>query len=405
MKNNSPLKIALIVSVLVSLAFIGLAWSQNQPFEDHSRQLPYAPDRILVKFKPVTHESMKAILHRWHGGRVIDVIPELDVHVVQIPENKIKQKLRAYLREPWIEYAEPDYVAHAFLEPNDPGFESQWGPIKIQAPEAWDLTEWLSEVRIAICDTGIDQNHEDLLGKIVANKNFTSSRSVDDKFGHGTHVAGIAAAVTDNGRGVAGVGLNSRLMNVKVLGDNGSGYYSWVAKGITWAADNGAKVINLSLGGPAGSGTLQNAVNYAWGKGCVVVVAAGNNGSGSPSYPAYYENCIAVAATDQNDGKANFSNHGTWVDVAAPGVDIYSTLPNHKNQIGPRNYGTLSGTSMAAPHVAGVAALVWATEYGTNNSTVRERIETTADELEGTLGNYGIGRVNAYLAVGGTPLP
>jgi thermitase len=194
-------------------------------------------------------------------------------------------------------------------------------------------------------------------------------------------------------------------MNVKVLGDNGSGYYSWVAKGITWAADNGAKVINLSLGGPAGSGTLQNAVNYAWGKGCVIVVAAGNNGNGNPSYPAYYDNCIAVAATDPNDSKASFSNHGFWVDVAAPGVDIYSTLPNHKNQIGPRNYGTLSGTSMAAPHVAGVAALVWATEYGTDNSAVRERIESTGDELEGTLGNYGIGRVNAYLAVGGTPPP
>jgi thermitase len=170
MKRNSFLKIALIVSVLVSLAFIGLAWPQNEPIQDHSRQLPYAPDRILVKFKPVTHESMKALLHQWHGGRVIDVIPELDVHVVQIPENKIRQKLRAYQREPWVEYAEPDYIAHAFLEPNDPGFENQWGPIKIQAPEAWDLTEGLSEVQIAICDTGIDQNHEDLLGKIVAAK-------------------------------------------------------------------------------------------------------------------------------------------------------------------------------------------------------------------------------------------
>jgi thermitase len=137
----------------------------------------------------------------------------------------------------------------------------------------------------------------------------------------------------------------------------------------------------------------------------VIVAAAGNDGSGNPSYPAYYEKCIAVAATDQKDDKANFSNHGIWVDVAAPGVDIYSTLPNHKHQLGTRNYGTLSGTSMAAPHVAGVAALVWATEYGTDNSAVRERIETTGNELEDTLGNYGIGRVNAYLAVGGTPLP
>ena len=405
MKKNSSLKIALIASMLVWLVFIGLAWAQNQPFEDQSRQSPYASDRILVKFKPLTHESMKAFLHQWHGGEVIDAIPGIDVHVVQIPEKKIREKLRAYLREPWIEYAEPDFVAHAFLEPNDPGFESQWGPIRIHAPEAWDITTASPEVRIAVCDTGIDQNHADLVGKIVANKNFTSSRSIDDKFGHGTHVAGIAAAVSNNGRGVAGVGFSSSLMNVKVLGDNGSGYYSWVAKGITWAADHGAKVINLSLGGPAGSGTLQNAVNYAWSKGCVIVAAAGNDGNGNPSYPAYYDNCIAVAATDPNDSKATFSNHGFWVDVAAPGVDIYSTLPNHKNQMGPRNYGTLSGTSMAAPHVAGVAALVWATDFGTSNNAVRERIETTGDELEGTLSSDGIGRVNAYLAVGGTPLP
>ncbi|MCJ7641131.1 MAG: S8 family peptidase [Desulfobacterales bacterium] len=399
MKKNSSLKIALIASMLVWLVFIGLAWAQNQPFEDQSRQLPYASDRILVKFKPLTHESVKVFVHQWYGGRVIDIIPGLDVHVVQIPEKKIREKLRAYLREPWIEYAEPDFVAHAFLEPNDPDFESQWGPIQIHAPEAWDITTASPEVRIAVCDTGIDQNHADLLGKIVANKNFTSSRSIDDKFGHGTHVAGIAAAVSNNGRGVAGVGFRSSLMNVKVLGDDGSGYYSWVAKGIIWAADHGAKVINLSLGGPAGSGTLQNAVNYAWGKGCVIVAAAGNDGNGNPSYPAYYDNCIAVAATDPNDSKATFSNHGFWVDVAAPGVDIYSTLPNHKNQMGPRNYGTLSGTSMAAPHVAGVAALVWATDFGTSNAAVRARIEDKADSI-GSIGlNYDIDRLNAFRAV------
>ena len=401
MKKNSSTKIALAVSMFVLLIFIGLAWSQNQLFENDFRQLPYASDRILVKFKPLTQESTKDFLHQWHGGRVIDAVPGIDVHVVQIPEQKVREKLRAYLREPCVEYAEPDYIAHAFFDPNDPGFEKQWGFGQIQAPQAWESTTGLAGVKVAICDTGIDQNHEDLIGKILANKNFTSSRSVDDKFGHGTHVAGIAAAVTNNGLGVAGVGFNSSLMNVKVLGDNGSGYYSWVAKGIAWAADNGAKVINLSLGGPAGSGTLQNAINYAWNKGCVVVAAAGNEGSGSPSYPAFYDNCIAVAATDPSDRKASFSNHGFWVDVAAPGVDIYSTLPNHKNQIGPRNYGTLSGTSMAAPLVAGVAALVWATNYGTGNSAVRARIEDQADPTPtGTIwSQYGIERLNAFGAV------
>jgi hypothetical protein len=240
----------------------------------------------------------------------------------------------------------------------------------------------------------------------VANKNFTTSSTVDDLYGHGTHCAGIAAATTNNSIGVAGVGFNTSLMNVKVLGDNGSGQYSWIANGITWAADNGAKVISLSLGGSSGSYTLQNAVNYAWNKGVVVVAAAGNNGNTASVYPAYYSNCIAVAATDQNDAKASFSTYGSWVDVAAPGVSIYSTLPNHSNSIGTTNYGSLSGTSMSTPHVAGLAALVWATSYGTSNTSVRSRIESTADAISGTGTYWKYGRINANKAVAGvTPPP
>jgi thermitase len=268
---------------------------------------------------------------------------------------------------------------------------------KIQAAEAWSVTTGSSDVKIAILDTGIDQNHEDLAAKIVANKNFTSSRSVDDKYGHGTHVAGIAAAITNNRKGVSGVGFNTSLMNVKVLGDNGSGYYSWIANGITWAANNGAKVINMSLGGSSSSTTLKSAVDYAWGKGCVIVAAAGNDNTSAPLYPAYYDNCIAVAATDQNDAKASFSNYGSWVDIAAPGVGIFSTLPNHNNRIGITNYGSLSGTSMATPHVAGVAALVFAAKSGWTNADVRAKIQTSVDPTTGF--TTSIGRVNAFKAV------
>lgn len=390
----------LIIVALVATALLlgltgGLVLAQPP---DNSQG--HAPDQILVKFLPGEAEDIKAAVHQWHGGRVVGVIPGIDVQVVKIPENKVREKVEAYKGEASIEFAEPDYIAEAIFIPSDLYFGKQWGMVKIQAPDAWDITQGSFEVKVAICDTGIDQNHEDLLGKIVANKNFTLSRTVDDLYGHGTHVAGIAAAVTNNGRGVAGVGFNSSLMNVKVLGDTGTGYYSWVASGIIWAADNGAKVINLSLGGTSSSTTLEGAVNYAWGKGCVIVAAAGNSNTSVPLYPAYYANCIAVAATDQNDAKASFSNYGTlWVDIAAPGVDIFSTMPNHRNRIGILNYGYLSGTSMSAPHVAGVAAIVWTTGYDTNAYSVRSRVEDTADKAGTMWSTYGIKRVNAFNAV------
>lgn len=357
----------------------------------------HAPDQILVKFKPGVLPAQAAAVHARRGGQVIHVIPGIEVHVVRIPQGRVPEMVRAYLLEELVEFAEPDYVAVAYLVPNDPGYAYQWALPKIQAPQAWDLTTGSSAIRIAILDTGIDQDHEDLRAKIVANRNFTTSPTVDDRQGHGTHVAGIAAAVTNNARGVAGVGFNAVLMNVKVLDDNGSGQYSWIANGIVWAADNGAHVINMSLGGPATSSTLEAAVRYAYSRGVVLVAAAGNENTSSPSYPAYYPECIAVAATDQNDAKASFSNYGAWVDIAAPGVSIYSTLPNHTNRTGVRNYGYLSGTSMAAPHVAGVAALIKARYPTLTNAQIAQRLLATGDPTTGF--TTAIRRVNAYRAV------
>jgi len=359
----------------------------------------FAPDRVLVKFKAGTDEAARHAIHSRHGGSVIGEIPQLGIQVVRIPAGKALEKATGYRGEKAIEFAEPDFVAEAIGVPNDPYLTNQWGVTKIQAPQAWDVTTGDESIKIAILDTGVDQDHEDLASKIVANKNFSSSGTVDDRYGHGTHVAGIAAASTNNGVGIAGVGYNCAIMNVKVLDDTGSGYYSWIANGIIWAADNGAKVISMSLGGSLASSTLESAVNYAWSKGVVLVAAAGNDGKTTPVYPAYYANCIAVAATDQNDVKASWSNYGSWVDVAAPGVNIFSTLPNHTNKIGILNYGSLSGTSMATPQVAGLAGLVWATPYGTSNTNVRSRVESTADPIAGTGTYWQYGRINAYKAV------
>lgn len=363
-------------------------------------------DQILVKFKHDRAKGLKGNKYTRHKCRCVGTIPELGVDIVKVPAGSVAAKVKEYQTDSDVEYAEPDSPVRALGIPNDTYFSRQWGMTKIDAPNAWNITQGRSNIKIAILDTGVDQNHEDIKGKIVSNKKFSSSYTVDDLYGHGTHVAGIAAAVTNNAKGVAGGGYTCTIMNGKVLGDDGSGYYSWVANGIIWAANNGAKVINMSLGGSQSSSTLQNAVNYAWNKGVVIVAAAGNSNNASLLYPAAYTNCIAVAATDSTDNKSSFSSYGSWVDVAAPGTSIFSTLPNHSyrlySSVRAYNYGYLSGTSMASPHVAALAGLIWATtKYGTGNSSVRSRIQITADKsLSGNIySTYKIPRINDYKAV------
>ncbi len=375
---------------------------------------------ILVKFRPGTPGQAVAEAHRQNGGQPSGLIPGIDVEVVRVPAGAEQARVAAYQKNPNVLYAEVNgtySVVGAFTPPpNDTYYSTQWQynntgqsggtpGADISAPEAWAVTTGSSATKIAILDTGIDQSHPDLQAKLVGNKNFSSSKTFDDKYGHGTHVAGSAAAITNNGIGVAGTCPDCSLLNVKVLGDNGSGYFSWIANGIIWAADNGAKVINMSLGGSSGSAALSDAVNYAWKKGVVVVAAAGNSSTSQLFYPAAYPNVIAVAATDRNDAMASFSNYGaSWVDVAAPGVDIFSTATDHRSTIwrSAPSYGTISGTSMASPHVAGIAGLVWSKGTCTTATCVRASIEQGADHIAGTGVNWASGRVNAYGAVTAT---
>ena len=397
--------LALVVAALVSIS-IGRASSSGSD---------RMAGRVLVKFKAgATARTVDAAIGSG-GGKVIDKLGALGVLVVSVPQGREDRILAALSKNPNVEYAEPDYLAEAVLTPNDTYFApNQWGlentgqnikgqvgtaDADIDAPLAWGTT--LGNVKMAILDSGIDQNHEDLSAKIADQKNFTTSATIDDLYGHGTHVAGIAAAVTNNALGVAGGCPNCVLMNGKVLGDNGSGAYSWVSGGIIWAADNGAKVINLSLGGSSPSKTLERAVNYAWNKGAVVVAAAGNCGCRQKIYPAAYENAIAVAATNNLDKKASFSSYGArWVDVAAPGENIFSTFPNHSYVINKNSgYDYGSGTSMAAPMTAAAAALVWSTPQGTSATAVRLRLGQTADKIGGTGSYWSSGRINAGAAV------
>ena len=279
----------------------------------------------------------------------------------------------------------------AFYTPNDPFFAYQYGPQKVQAPDAWDVTTSNGNIKIAIIDTGVQLNHPELAIKLWPGYNFVEGNlNPNDGNGHGTHVAGIAGALTENSLGIAGIAPSASIIPVRALDNSGNGTLSNIANAITYSTNAGAKVINLSLGSSQGSITLENAINHAWNQGVVIVAAAGNEASNTLTYPAAYQNVIAVASTDMNDQKSDFSNYGTWVEVSAPGSTILSTYTGSY-------YAYLSGTSMACPHVAGLAALLAA--QGKNNVQIKNTILSTCDPVPGTGLYWTYGRINANRAV------
>ncbi|WP_433791304.1 S8 family peptidase [Actinoplanes sp. CA-252034] len=280
---------------------------------------------------------------------------------------------------------------------SDPQRAQQWGIPKIRTVEAWQKSTGAGVI-VAVIDSGVDGTHPDLAANMVTGFDATTDRegTTTDRHGHGTHVAGTIAAVTGNAVGVSGVAPDVKIMPVKVLGDNGSGNMSDTAQGITWAADHGAQVINMSLGGTQQVAAVTTAISYARSKGVTVVAAAGNaRQQGSPtSYPAADAGVIGVGATDTNDRVGVYSNAGNYVDVSAPGTDILSLAPNGQ-------YKTMSGTSMASPHVAAVAALL----KGYQSSLTPDQIEATLKKSAVDLGaagfdnDFGSGRIDALAAL------
>ncbi|WP_022737151.1 S8 family peptidase [Laceyella sacchari] len=350
------------------------------------------PQEIIVKFKPGTSSTKAASIHATAKGQVASKHAKLGYQVIKLNKGQsVQEAINAYKKNPNVEYVEPNGEVHATFIPNDPKYSQQYAPQKVGAEAAWDVTKGSNQVKVAIVDTGVDYNHPDLAGKVEKGKDFIDNDNDPmDENSHGTHCAGIAAAKTNNGEGIAGMAPEVTILAERVLDANGSGTWDSVANGITHAADAGAQVISLSLGGPQSSQTLENAVKYAASKGAVIVAAAGNESTSAPSYPGRYDEAIAVAATDQNDKKASFSNYGDWVDVAAPGVNILSTVPGG-------GYAAMSGTSMATPLVAGEAALL--ASQGKSASEIRQAIEGTADKISGTGTYWAHGRINAANAV------
>jgi thermitase len=264
---------------------------------------------------------------------------------------------------------------------NDTCVGKQWALDRVHIPAAWTVKQQ-NEVVVAVLDTGIDTKHEDLAGVVIQSINLTKSATAEDVLGHGTHVAGVITARTNNGTGIAGTTQHVKLLNVKIANDNGDCSSVDMANGIVWAADHGANVINLSLVINLPSAGLESAVDYAWAKGAVVIAATGNGINPVKSYPALYRNCIAVVGANAND------QVGTGLAgkeaIAAPGYNIFSTLPGNK-------YGYKSGSSMAAAYVSAAAALAFSTaQPGTINlnGIIREQLWKSTDPIASGMLNY-----------------
>ena len=401
---KSIFRLSLFLIIILTIATPGLA--QGPLPQTHPTSPAFAPGEIIVKFQPHVGLLGAQSSLRVEGLRPLKTSLRSGIIRIQVPPGQEAETVTRLMARGDVEYASLNYIIEAFGDPNDPEYWRQWALKQpqdhdIDAPEAWNIFTGGSNITIAIIDTGVDLDHPDLQAKIVPGYDFVNSDTVpDDDHGHGTHVAGIAAASSNNSTGIAGVSWGARIMPLKVLNSAGTGGIDDLAEAIRYAADNGAQIINMSLGGGCGSGWsgVEDAVNYALSKGVLLVAASGNNGISSISCPAALNGVMAVGATTSDDQRASYSNYGSELDVVAPGgtfgSSIYSTYWGG-------GYTSMYGTSMATPHVAGLAALIWSFIPSYSSNQVRSAIQNSTDDL-GDAGwdqYFGYGRINAWQAM------
>jgi hypothetical protein len=391
----------------------------------------HAPDTVLVGFRPEAGRGGPDAVAQEFGLERIKHFKQIDVGVFRVPGGDAPGAAMRIATHEAVAFAEPNYIRRTCFTPNDPNYGQQWGFPKINAEAAWDVTLGSSDVIVAVIDTGIDQDHPDLVnqrwinaGEIAGNGvDDDGNGYVDDRFGydffgnaflgifppgegaedndpeddmgHGSHTAGTVAAQTDNAIGVAGTASGCRVMVVRALGTIfGFGYSSDIIEAQLYAADNGADIISMSLGSPQFSQAELNAAIYAESLGVLVVAAAGNDGDQTLSYPAGYPMVMAVSATTSGDGIASFSTRGANVEVAAPGQGIVSCWTG-------AGYQSADGTSMACPHAAGVCALALSLNTAITAGQARQMVRNGAIDL-GTAGwdlKFGVGRLDAHAAV------
>jgi len=418
----------LLVLLVLFLGFSLVFYTPKESlsFDPSISRDSFASQEVIVRFKPLAPQFLREKIIQDRGAKIKEKLLLPHTFVLRVPageEIKIAQLLS---QNPLVSYAEPNYLVYAQMVPNDPYYRYQWHLDNssyggIQMEEAWDISSG-SGVTVAVVDTGIRKGSDLENTCFLQGYDYVENDSdpTDDN-GHGTHVAGTLAQSTNNSLGVAGVAFSSCLMPVKVLDSQGSGTYAWVANGIYYAVDHGAKVINLSLGGSFSDNTLKEAVKYAYEKGVTVVAACGNENKSTCLYPASYDDyVIAVGATQYDEKKAPYSNYGPSLDLVAPGGNL--NVDQNKDGYGDGilqqtfeikngevkwGYYFFQGTSMATPHVSGVAALLISAGKANSPDQVRTILQSTAED-KGTPGKddiYGWGLVDAASALGITPTP
>lgn len=359
----------------------------------------YVKQEILVKVKP---SSKPAEIAEAINGEIIELLPGISVVRILLPTGlDIKEAINILNQNKSVEYVEPNGICSMHLiTPDDTYYDSQWAPQLANAEAVWGTVTG-SGVTIAITDTGVDGTHEDLANRVIAGHD--TYNNVDIGAGensaihlHGTHCAGIAAATGNNTTGIAGVAWESYIMPIRMSMDNDPDYASWadMAEAFMWAANNDADIISCSFGGKFYSQAMKDAVDYAVGLGCTMFASMGNSSVNEVQYPAGYQSVIAVGATNAHDEIANFSTTGSHMSICAPGVEIYSTVPDN-------GYAYMSGTSMACPFAAGVAALMLSKDSLLSQYDIKTRLENSAEDL-GISGfdlTYGYGRVNIEAAI------
>ena len=365
------------------------------------------PGRFVVQFRGTSAASQ--FLNRTQA-KVYRNLAELGVQVVEMPAGTEIESVQAASE---VSYAEPDYLYN--FQPaaqtqssrsRQSGAEASYSLQVVDAADAWQRTKGSSTITIAVVDTGIDPNHPDLKGKITGGYNVLDPGSAPtDENGHGTHVAGIAAGNPDTSMGISGIAPSCRIMPIKVANAQGVAATSDIAEGIAYAALHGASVINLSIGGPTASKTLEKAVAAAVARHVPIVAAMGNDGSSRPMYPAAYAGVIAVGATDAQDEVTAYSQTGKWISVVAPGDDILSTTPTYVTNLietgeTTGRFGYLSGTSMATPMVTGIVALMRSLDDSLSPDDLKQKLESSTDGSGRFSTSAGYGRVNAAKAVG-----
>jgi thermitase len=396
-----------IVAIFSALPLTVFVTQQNQDVRNRAQEqtvipsinTPSVPDEILVKFTPGASADAKQKIQNEHALEVLETIPKIDVLRVRVNEQSKDKVLEALTHNPNVQFAEPNYLLKELAIPNDPWYidAPQWNLAMIGAPLAWDTTKGSTSVVVAVIDSGLNAAHEDFAGKVVPGYNFIDNNTdTNDVTGHGTIVSGFIGAVTNNNKGIASLGWNTPIMPLRFRTTEGAGSVFNMARALLYAADNGAKVVNISNGyyGSGPGSTMQEALNYAWNNGLVITAASGNDGKCCVQYPAAAENVIGVGAVNGGDVWANFSSFGEGLDVVAPGQGVYATDRNG-------SYGLVSGTSYASPHVAALAALLFSANPQLTNVQVMNIINTTALD-KGTLGwddQTGWGRIQADKAV------